>query len=62
MLPASRFAARSTMPRNQILEGDCCAVMRSMPDVRIDFVLTDPAYLVNYQKLRDLIQPSAEAG
>jgi len=34
---------------NRILHGDCVDVMRQMPDNSVDFVLTDPPYLVNYR-------------
>lgn len=34
---------------NQILRGDCIEVMRTMPSASVDFVLTDPPYLVNYR-------------
>jgi DNA modification methylase len=34
---------------NKILHGDCINVMQQMPDGCIDFVLTDPPYLVNYR-------------
>ena len=34
---------------NQILRGDCISVMAEMPSTSIDFVLTDPPYLVNYR-------------
>lgn len=33
---------------NRILYGDCIDVMRAMPSASVDFVLTDPPYLVNY--------------
>ena len=33
---------------NRILHGDCVDVMRQMQDNSVDFVLTDPPYLVNY--------------
>jgi site-specific DNA-methyltransferase (adenine-specific) len=33
---------------NRILHGDCVDVMRQMRDNSVDFVLTDPPYLVNY--------------
>jgi DNA modification methylase len=33
---------------NSILLGDCCFVMQHFPDNSIDFVLTDPPYLINY--------------
>jgi len=34
---------------NQIHCGDCIEVMRHMPSASVDFVLTDPPYLVNYR-------------
>ena len=34
---------------NQIVQGDCMQVMREMPSESVDFVLTDPPYLVNYR-------------
>jgi DNA modification methylase len=33
---------------NRILHGDCIEVMRQMPANSVDFILTDPPYLVNY--------------
>ena len=33
---------------NRIINGDCLAVLPQMPDGSVDFVLTDPPYLVNY--------------
>lgn len=33
---------------NQVLYGDCRDIMREMPSASVDFVLTDPPYLVNY--------------
>src|SRR5207248_2780652 len=33
---------------DQIIHGDCIAVMRTMPGTSIDFVLTDPPYLARY--------------
>lgn len=35
-------------PLNQILLGDCCQVMSTLPGASVDFILTDPPYLVNY--------------
>ena len=32
----------------RILHGDCIQIMRQMPANSVDFVLTDPPYLVNY--------------
>ena len=34
---------------NQILHGDCIEVMRHIPANSVDFILTDPPYLVNYR-------------
>jgi DNA modification methylase len=34
---------------NQILHGDCIEVMRQMPTNTVDFILTDPPYLVNHR-------------
>lgn len=39
----------SLAPRNVIHQGDCIAVMRQMPARSVDFILTDPPYLVRYQ-------------
>lgn len=33
---------------NQIHLGDCCALMKNLPSASVDFVLTDPPYLVSY--------------
>lgn len=34
---------------NRVVQGDCVERMRDMPACSIDFVLTDPPYLVNYR-------------
>lgn len=34
---------------NTILHGDCIKLMRQMPSRSVDFILTDPPYLVNYR-------------
>jgi site-specific DNA-methyltransferase (adenine-specific) len=34
---------------NTILHGDCIEVMRHIPAESVDFILTDPPYLVNYR-------------
>jgi len=34
---------------DQVIHGDCIAVLRSMPSQSVDFVLTDPPYVVNYR-------------
>ena len=36
-------------PRNSIVHGDCVEAMRSMDSNSIDFILTDPPYLVRYR-------------
>ncbi len=36
------------LPINAILNGDCIEVMQQMPANNVDFILTDPPYLVNY--------------
>jgi adenine-specific DNA-methyltransferase len=33
---------------NTVLHGDCIQVMRQLRSASVDFVLTDPPYLVNY--------------
>jgi site-specific DNA-methyltransferase (adenine-specific) len=37
------------MPLNDILHGDCVEVMRTLPSESVDFILTDPPYLVRYR-------------
>jgi site-specific DNA-adenine methylase len=34
---------------DQILHGDCIEVLQQIPANSVDFVLTDPPYLVNYR-------------
>lgn len=36
------------MTHNRILLGDCCEVLKTIPAASVDFILTDPPYLVNY--------------
>jgi DNA modification methylase len=33
---------------NRVIHGDCIEVMRTMPSSSIDFILTDPPYIVRY--------------
>jgi site-specific DNA-methyltransferase (adenine-specific) len=40
--PLSRFLG-------QVIHGDCVQVMRAMPTASVDFICTDPPYLVNYK-------------
>jgi DNA modification methylase len=39
---------QTNLPVNRILNGDCIQVMRRLPAGSVDFILTDPPYLVNY--------------
>jgi hypothetical protein len=39
----------STLTPNRILHGDCVQVMRDLPAESIDFILTDPPYLIGYR-------------
>jgi DNA modification methylase len=36
-------------PVNQIVQGDCVQLLKSLPDAIVDLVVTDPPYLVNYR-------------
>lgn len=38
-----------TLPRNAVLHGDCVKVLTTLPEGSVDFVLTDPPYMVNYR-------------
>lgn len=38
-----------SVPTNTVLHGDCISIMRSLPANSVDFILTDPPYLVRYQ-------------
>jgi DNA modification methylase len=49
MATTSVATAMQKSVTNQILHGDCIEVMRQMPANTIDFILTDPPYLVNYR-------------
>jgi DNA modification methylase len=37
------------LPANRILHGDCVQLMATLPAQSVDFVLTDPPYLVRYR-------------
>ena len=43
------FTNRQKVSLNSIVNGDCIEVMRSLPWASVDFILTDPPYLVNYR-------------
>jgi DNA modification methylase len=49
MTTTSTATAQQSSFTNQILHGDCIEAMRRMPTDSVDFVLTDPPYLVNYR-------------
>jgi DNA modification methylase len=38
-----------SVPTNTVLHGDCISIMHSLPASSIDFILTDPPYLVRYK-------------
>lgn len=39
----------TSIPANNVLHGDCIEIMHSLPENSVDFILTDPPYLVRYQ-------------
>jgi adenine-specific DNA-methyltransferase len=39
----------ASTPRNTVLLGDCISVLGGLAPASVDFVLTDPPYLVRYQ-------------
>ncbi len=47
-MPTNRIQ-QASLPANTILPGDCIERMRSLPGNSVDFILTDPPYLVRYQ-------------
>ncbi len=49
MATTSAAIAQQSSFINQILHGDCIEVMRQMPANSVDFILSDPPYLVNYR-------------
>lgn len=40
--------AENTIKRNSMINGDCIHVMKQLPAASVDFILTDPPYLINY--------------
>jgi modification methylase len=54
-LRAAKEVARPDLPLGQILDGDCVAAMRGLPDASIDLVFADPPY--NLQLGGDLSRP-----
>ncbi len=45
----SPISERQTMLTQQVIQGDCKAVLRTLPSESVDFVLTDPPYLGRYK-------------
>jgi site-specific DNA-methyltransferase (adenine-specific) len=43
----SNSGAPTSAPRSTILHGDCVKLMATLPPNSVDFILTDPPYLVN---------------
>jgi site-specific DNA-methyltransferase (adenine-specific) len=41
-------SSRSQRRLDTVAQGDCVELMRQMPAASVDFILTDPPYLVNY--------------
>ena len=54
-LRAVKEVARPDLPLGKILDGDCIAAMRSLPDASIDLIFADPPY--NLQLGGDLSRP-----
>jgi modification methylase len=48
--------ARARLPRNEILVGDCIAVMQRLPEQSVDLVFADPPY--NLQLSSELLRPN----
>ena len=45
----------ATLPRNEILAGDCIEVMNALPEASVDLIFADPPY--NLQLRGDLHRP-----
>ena len=51
----SAKAQKSTLPRNEILSGDCTSIMKTLPARSVDVIFADPPY--NLQLGGDLTRP-----
>src|SRR5579872_7160184 len=40
---------QQALPLDSVVNGDCIEVMSNLPWASVDFILTDPPYLVNYR-------------
>lgn len=49
MTTATTIREEQSHYTNRIVHGDCIDVMHRMPEESVDFILTDPPYLVNYR-------------
>ena len=52
---ATKMAEAPSLPLDQILQGDCVAMMRALPDDSVDMIFADPPY--NLQLGGDLSRP-----
>lgn len=52
---SSKSAKSKNLPLNQIIEGDCVEVMRSLPEQSVDMIFADPPY--NLQLQGELYRP-----
>jgi site-specific DNA-methyltransferase (adenine-specific) len=43
------FTQRQAVPFDSVINGDCIEVMSNLPSASVDFILTDPPYLVNFR-------------
>ena len=55
MAAKTKVTEAATLPRNQILAGDCVAVMNSLPAGSVDLIFADPPY--NLQLKGELLRP-----
>ena len=56
MTTKTKTAAAASLPLNQILDGDCIAVMNSLPAGSVDLIFADPPY--NLQLKGELLRPN----
>ena len=57
---AAKAAEGKRLPLDTIIEGDCIAAMKTLPDKSVDLVFADPPY--NLQLGGDLTAPGPEPG
>jgi adenine-specific DNA-methyltransferase len=44
-----KYSNQQKVPFNTVINGNCIDIIRSLPWASVDFILTDPPYLVNYR-------------